>query len=108
MITVIKRNGKTEPLDITKLQKYMEQAVKGIHDERKISSINLSTEEIKQKLAILREKFLNLTILKQQLIQQVALLTKAASPRQSSFITTLNFLKNIFGSNNSSESDNIK
>lgn len=30
MITVIKRNGRTEPLDITKIQKYTRDAVKGL------------------------------------------------------------------------------
>ncbi|MDQ7067325.1 MAG: ribonucleoside-diphosphate reductase subunit alpha [Sulfurimonas sp.] len=30
MITVIKRNGRTEPLDISKIQKYTEAAVKGL------------------------------------------------------------------------------
>ena len=108
MITVIKRNGKTEPLDIAKIQKYTAQAVRGIYDEYSVSFSNLSPKEIKQKLSKLREKFLNFNILKQQLIQQVELLTKAASSAQSSFITTFNLLKNIFGSNNSSESDNIK
>ena len=30
MITIIKRNGRTEPLDISKIQKYTEAAVKGL------------------------------------------------------------------------------
>ena len=32
MITVIKRNGRTEPLDITKIQKYTSAAVKGLEN----------------------------------------------------------------------------
>jgi ribonucleoside-diphosphate reductase alpha chain len=32
MITIIKRNGRTEPLDITKIQKYTSAAVKGLHN----------------------------------------------------------------------------
>jgi len=30
MITIIKRNGRTEPLDITKIQKYTSAAVKDL------------------------------------------------------------------------------
>jgi len=45
MITVIKRNGRTEPLDITKIQKYTSAAVKGL--------INVSQSELEVDAQIL-------------------------------------------------------
>jgi len=45
MITVIKRNGRTEPLDITKIQKYTSAAVKGL--------VNVSQSELEVDAQIL-------------------------------------------------------
>jgi ribonucleoside-diphosphate reductase alpha chain len=59
MITIIKRNGRSEPLDITKIQKYTSAAVEGLEgvsqselevDAKIQFRDRITTEEIQQTL----------------------------------------------------------
>lgn len=104
-----KRNGRKEVLDITKIQKMTIEATQGLHDLaediKEISEVALKKAKLQQYRLKEIEKGLN----KQLLITHIKLLSKQTKKNIANSTTAIRtLLKNIFGNNNSTESDNNK
>ena len=104
-----KRNGRKEVLDITKIQKMTIAATKGLcqlADDIKETSKGALR---KAKLLKYRLKEIEKSLNKQLLITHIKLLSKQTKKNIANSTTAIQILlKNIFGNNNSLESDNNK
>jgi len=103
-----KRNGRKEVLDITLIHKMTVELAHDLHeladDIRKASGVALRKAKEKYRLKE-TEKGLN----KQLLIRHIKLLSKQNKESiANSTVAIQILLKNIFGNNNSTESDNNK
>ena len=107
MITVIKRDGRTEPLDIAKIQKYTYEMIGGMIEECS-QSTHQDVSKRKALLQKIRLKVQKISLLKQYLFETIKSLSKLKNSiiHKHNFIQ--NLLHNIFGNNNSSEPNHNK
>ena len=108
-IMIQKRNGSKEVLDITKIQKMVIQTTEDLcelaDDIKETSKGALKKAKLQQYRLKEIEKGLN----KQLLITHIKLLSKQSKENITNSTTAIQILlKNIFGNNNSTESDNNK
>jgi hypothetical protein len=104
-----KRDGRKEVLDITKIQKMTIEATFGLYELA--DEIKTTTDVALKKAKKLNVKLKEIEkgINKQLLITHIKLLSKRTNSNIITLIATIQtLLKNIFGNNNSTESDNNK
>lgn len=105
-----KRNGRQEVLDITKIQQHVISATEtlsNMHVEYTEMIKGNHKNKSKQLLHKIRMEHILRGKLKQKLIELIKLLTTKIQINNT-IPTIITFLKNIFGNNNSTESDNNK
>lgn len=108
-IMIQKRNGRKEVLDITKIQQMTVAATQGLcelaEDIKETTDVALKKAKINQY----RLKEIEKGRHKQQLIKCIKLLTTQTKENIANSTSAIQiFLKNIFGHNNSTESDHNK